>query len=122
MFLIIRVAPVVLLVVYSQLAIKYRVNDPSMKMALARDGYLKYISYILDPYIFSAYAAGLAGSLIWLFTVSRLPLAQAFPVYQGLTFLFVVLGSAALLGEPLNLGKILGATLILAGVVIGSQS
>lgn len=92
-----------------------------MHLAIQHDGYYKYIVYILDPYIMSAYIAGLAGSLIWLFTVTRLPLAQAFPIYQGLTFLFVVLGSTTLLGEPLNFAKVLGAALILAGVTIGTQ-
>jgi multidrug transporter EmrE-like cation transporter len=121
MSILIRVLPIVLLVVYSQLAIKYRVNDPNMQLALSHHGFYKYIAYILDPYILSAYIAGLAGSLIWLFTVARLPLAQAFPIYQGLTFLFVVLGSATLLGEPLNFAKVLGVALILAGVTIGAQ-
>src|ERR1700733_15215554 len=121
MSILIRVLPIVLLVVYSQLAIKYRVNDPNMQLALSHHGFYKYIAYILDPYILSAYIAGLAGSLIWLFTVARLPLAQAFPIYQGLKFLFVVLGSATLLGEPLNFAKVLGVALILAGVTIGAQ-
>ena len=121
MSIIIRVLPIALLIVYSQLIIKYRVNSPIMQLTLAHDGYYKYITYILDPYILSAYIAGLAGSLIWLFTVARLPLAQAFPIYQGLTFFFVVLGSTTLLGEPLNVAKVLGAALILAGVTIGAQ-
>lgn len=121
MSILIRILPVVVLVVYSQLVVKYRVNNLNMHLAIPHDGYYKYIVYILDPYIMSAYIAGLAGSLIWLFTVTRLPLAQAFPIYQGLTFLFVVLGSTTLLGEPLNFAKVLGAALILAGVTIGTQ-
>jgi multidrug transporter EmrE-like cation transporter len=121
MSILIRVLPIVPLVVYSQLIIKYRVSNPNVQLAIAHDGVSKYIAYIFDPYILSAYIAGLAGSLIWLFTVTKLPLAQAFPIYQGLTFLFVVLGSATLLGEPLNFAKVLGAALIVAGVTIGSQ-
>jgi len=121
MGILIRIFPVVLLVAYSQLVIKYRVNNPNMQLALMHAGFHKYIAYILDPYILSAYIAGLAGSFIWLFTVARLPLAQAFPIYQGLTFFFVVFGSATLLGEPLNFSKVLGAVLILAGVTIGTQ-
>jgi multidrug transporter EmrE-like cation transporter len=121
MSILIRVLPIALLVAYSQLVIKYRVNNPDMQLALTHHGFYKYIAYVLDPYVMSAYIAGLAGSLIWLFTVARLPLAQAFPIYQGLTFLLVVLGSATLLDEPLNFAKLLGAALILAGVTIGSQ-
>jgi multidrug transporter EmrE-like cation transporter len=53
--------------------------------------------------------------------VSRLPLAQAFPIYQGLTFVCVVAASAFMLNEPMNMPKLLGAALILVGVAIGAQ-
>jgi multidrug transporter EmrE-like cation transporter len=118
MGIILRVLPTVLLVAYSQLIVKWRVtNLPGSH----HTGLLKYLDYLLDPFILSAYLAGLIGSLVWLNAVAKLPLAQAFPIYQGLTFLVVVAGSAILLGEPMNSPKLLGAALILAGVAIGAQ-
>lgn len=82
---------------------------------------VRLLAYLLDPVIFSAYAAALVGSFVWLFVVARLPLAVAFPVYQGLTFALVILGSVVLLGEALSIGKLMAILLILAGVILGVQ-
>ncbi|MCX4177449.1 MULTISPECIES: EamA family transporter [Paraburkholderia] len=118
MGIILRVLPTVLLVAYSQVIVKWRVIGLP---ASQHTGLLRYLDYLLDPFILSAYAAGLIGSLAWLSAVSKLPLGQAFPMYQGLTFLVVVASSTILLGEPMNPPKLLGAALILAGVAIGAQ-
>ncbi|MCP3726165.1 hypothetical protein M3I53_24050 [Paraburkholderia sp. CNPSo 3272] len=121
MEVVVRVLPTVLLVAYSQVIVKWRIENLGRLPGAEYTGVLKYVSYFLDPFILSAYVAGLVGSLAWLSTVSKLPLAQAFPIYQGLTFLMVVASSAALLDEPMNTPKLLGAALILVGVAVGAQ-
>ena len=80
------------------------------------------MGYLADPYILSGYVAALLGSFIWLFLVAKLPLATAFPIYIGLTFFLVMLGSGILLDEPIGAGKLIAAALILLGVTIGSRS
>jgi len=118
MNLLLKIMPLALLVTYSQLMVKWRVQN---NVAFPHDmGVLeKLIAYLCDPLILSAYAAALLGSFSWLFVVSRLPLALAFPVYQGVTFALVILGSWIALGEQLTITKIISVTLILAGLVIG---
>lgn len=121
MDVLLLVLPPVVLVAYSQIIVKWRVellHESAKEMSL---GSYKYMVYLLDPFILSAYIAGLIGSFFWLFTVSKLPLAQAFPMYQGLVFLAVVVGSAGILHEPLNMPKLVGAGLILVGVIVGTQ-
>lgn len=121
MDVILRIIPTVALVAYSQVIVKWRIENLKAVGAVMPEGIMRYVSYLLDPFILSAYIAGLLGSFAWLYAVSKLPLAQAFPIYQGLTFLCVIVASTFWLDEPMNGPKLLGASLILAGVVIGAQ-
>ena len=114
------VLPTVLLVAYSQVIVKWRMGALSLILA-DRVGMYKYVSYLFDPFILSAYIAGLLGSFVWLFTVSRLPLGLAFPIYQGLTFLLVVMASMIILKEPLTSFKFIGILMILGGVIVGTR-
>ena len=115
--------PVALLVAYSQIIVKWRMGfDLDMSKETGQGLLQKLLEYLCDPYIFSGYVAALLGSFVWLFVVARLPLAIAFPVYIGLTFVLVIAGSFVLLDEPMTLGKIISVFLILMGVVIGSRA
>lgn len=121
MNVILTVLPTVFLVAYSQVIVKWRIEKLTALGSLPPEGLMRYVMYLLDPFILSAYVAGLLGSFAWLYAVSRAPLAQAFPIYQGLTCLFVIAASVFLLDEPMNSPKMIGALLILAGVAIGAQ-
>ena len=79
----------------------------------------KFIDYFFDPYILSAYVAALLSFFIWLVVIQRIPLSTGFPVYMGSTFLLVILGSWILLGESISPTRLLAATLILAGIILG---
>jgi len=119
---ILSIIPVALLVTYSQIIVKWRVAtlaplaDPSAGL------WLRIARFLLDPFILSGYAAALLGSFAWLFVVSRLPLAVAFPIYIGMTFAAVLVCSAVLLHEPLTLNKLAAIGLIIAGVIVGSRT
>ena len=122
MNLLLKVLPVALLITYGQLMVKWRVQKNSAAFPLDASVFEKLTAYLADPLILSAYLTALIGSFAWLFVVSRLPLALAFPVYQGLTFALVILGSWALLGEQLTPMKLVSAALILAGLVVGARA
>lgn len=114
------VGPTVFLVVYSQLISKWRI--PTLG-ALPADNFDKaafLIKALFDPYIASGVIAAFLGSLAWLAVISKIPLNVGFPAYYGLTFAFVILGSAWVLNEQITSLKLIGAGLILLGVVIGS--
>lgn len=115
------VAPTVLLIVYSQLVVKWRLPLLGALPAAGLDkvGYL--LKALLDPYIASAFIATFLGSLTWLVAISKIPLNVGLPVYYGLTFIFVNLGSAWLLNEQISSFKLVGVGLILFGVVVGSM-
>jgi multidrug transporter EmrE-like cation transporter len=114
------ILPVAALVGYSQLIVKWRASSASVAVP---PGFLpRLLAFLSDPILLSAYAAALVASFAWLFVVSRLPLATAFPSYIGVTFLMVLFGSRIFLGEPLGTAKVLSALLILAGILIGMST
>ncbi len=117
MRLVLHLLPIITLVAYSQVAIKWRM-DLLRESLIHENRWNQLIHCLTDPYIFSAYVSGLIGSFVWIFVVAKFPLAVAFPVYIGLTFIAVVLGSALFLQEAMTLWKLCGIGLIIAGVVI----
>lgn len=122
MNLLLSTFPIAVLVAFSQIIVKWRMNDSLAQLLPADASMIERLRlYLTDPYIFSAYAAGLAGSFLWLYVIARLPLAIAFPVYQGLTFVLVIVGSFMLLGEPLSWTRLLAVALIMAGIALGVQ-
>ncbi|MFD2643981.1 hypothetical protein [Pseudomonas japonica] len=114
------ILPVALLVSYSQLIVKWRAQaTPAAPSDQVID---RLMAFLKDPVLMSGYAAALIASFVWLFVVARMPLAVAFPVYIGTTFLLVLVGSHMILGEALGWAKIMAALLILGGILLGMSS
>ena len=83
-------------------------------------GYLQKIqNYALDPYLLSAYTAGLFASFAWVIVIARLPLVVAFPIYIGVTFMLVMVGGWFFLSESISSSQLVAATLILIGISVG---
>jgi len=114
------VLPVALLVAYSQLVVKWRAQLGGVVL-LDKDFFQRLLAYFSDGYILSAYMTALLGSFLWLVVVSRIPLSTGFPMYIGVTFLMVMVGSWLLLGEVISVTKMTAAALILAGIVLGGM-
>jgi undecaprenyl phosphate-alpha-L-ara4N flippase subunit ArnE len=57
------------------------------------------------------------GSLLWIVALARLPLSRVYP-FTVLTFVLVFVASAAILGEPLTSRVLVGAGLVLAGLLV----
>jgi multidrug transporter EmrE-like cation transporter len=114
------VGPTVILVVYSQLVIKWRIPALGVLPVAGFDKFVFLLKALFDPYIASGFIAAFLGSLTWLAAISKIPLSVGFPAYYGLTFALVILGSAWLLNEQITSLKLIGVSLILLGVFVGS--
>ena len=122
MRLILAILPTMLLVVFGQLIIKWRVGALADVAQSATGPLGRLAVYLTDPYILSAYAAALASSMTWMFVVESHPVSLAFPLHIGLTVIAVVAGGIYLFGEPITAPRIIAVSLIIAGIVIGSRS
>jgi multidrug transporter EmrE-like cation transporter len=122
MKLLLAMLPTIILVAYSQLVTKWRVEGVIERLPPDADRWVRLWNYLSDPYILSAYVAALSGSVAWMFVVERHDLSLAFPVYVGLTVATVAFAGIVLFGELLTWQRALSIALILAGVALGSRS
>ena len=119
---LLAMAPTILLVVYGQLVTKWRVAFVLRENTPSGGRLEKLLQYLTDPYILSAYGCVFLSSIAWMFVVERYPLSQSFPVYIGITFCLVTLGSAIIFGENITTLRWISIALIGFGVALGSQA
>lgn len=122
MKILLSVLPIAFLMTYSQIIVKWRSVHISLDIREGASYLQRAQSYITDPYLLSAYAAGLLASFAWLIVVARLPLVVAFPVYIGVTFVMVMAGGWLFLNESISGLRLLAAALILIGIALGVKS
>ena len=122
MKMLISILPTILLTIYGQLMVKWRVN----KLMADQEGALtlkaRLVMYLSDPYILSAFACSFLAAIAWLYVAERYPVSIAFPSYVGVLFIFVLIGSSLFLGESISLMHLIGIALIMAGVFIASRA
>lgn len=114
------ILPIALLVTFGQLLVKWRSSTTDYAAGVsALQGFARFVA---DPVILFAYAAGFMANLGWLYVVTKLPLTIAFPVYMGVTFLFILLGGWMFLAEAVTPTKIAAILLILAGMALALKT
>jgi len=75
------------------------------------------IQTLLHPYVFLGFIFYAISSILWLFILQRFPLSVAYPAL-AMSYVLIVIFSAALLGEALTLNKVLGSVIIVLGVAV----
>lgn len=113
------VAATIALTVYGQIIVKWRVSRRGHLPASLHGKSTFFVHLILDPWILSALLGAFVAALFWMAAVSRLELSRAYPVV-GLTFALVLLLSAVFFGESITAPKLIGVTLVIAGVAVGA--
>ena len=116
-------AATVVLAVYSQLVMKWRISGRFAGMTIPSGIWPKIIALItvlFDPFVFSGLMATFISGLCWMATMSKLEISYAYP-FTSLGFVAVVLLSAPLFGESLNAWRIVGVAIIVIGVTVASQ-
>jgi drug/metabolite transporter (DMT)-like permease len=104
------------LVVYSNLTVKSR--SLALASSSSENSTAAYIvSMLLDPWVWTALAATVCATILWLVVIRRLELGVAQPAY-ALVFVAVPLAAAVFLGEPIPPLRIVGLVLIVAGVAL----
>jgi uncharacterized membrane protein len=109
----------ILLTVYGQVALKWRMNKVPELPAGAGPTLRRLIVLLFDPIVASTFLAAFAAGLAWMAALTRFELSRIYPL-TSLNFVFVLLVSALFLGESLDWSKILGICLIVIGTVFVS--
>jgi multidrug transporter EmrE-like cation transporter len=114
------VAGTVLLTVYGQLIIKWQADKAGPFPVSASDR-LRYLGeFLLTPWVISSFSAAFMAAICWIAALSKMDLSRAYP-FVSASFVLVLILSAVFFDESMTAFKIVGALLIVAGLIIGSQ-
>lgn len=122
MKLLLAVLPTIVFTTYSQLMIRWRVVDLAAGSTHALAVPARTFAYLTDPYVMSAYVMTLLSGVSWFFVLEKHPVSIAFPVYIGMLFCVVTIGSSLVLKEHVSMLHLAGIGLILLGVVLVSRA
>lgn len=111
----------VLLTVYGQLVLKWRMSMKG-QLPLAFSDKIKFMFYAyLDPWVLSGFAVAFLASITWAMAMTKFQLSQAYP-FMSLSYILVFLMSVILFSETVTPQKLIGYGLIISGIVFLSWS
>lgn len=110
----------VLLTVYGQIIVKWKVLAAGSFPAQFSDQIIFLAKLLLSPWVLSALGAGLLAAFCWMAALAKLPLSRAYP-FTSLSFGLVLFLSSIFFQEPLTWPKIIGLAVIVVGIAVGSQ-
>lgn len=105
------------LTVYGQLILKWRLPALGPLPADVGPRLRHLLGVLLDPWVFSGFAAAFLASLAWMVVLTRFELSHAYP-FMSLNFVVVLLLSGWLLAEPITAAKTVGVALIMLGTLV----
>lgn len=109
----------VALTVYGQIVIKWQVSGVDLPDS-QHEKFISLLCLLFNPWVISAFLAAFLASLTWMAALSKLDLSYAYP-FMSLAFVFVVILSAFLFGEPMTSYKIAGIIIVVLGLIVGAQ-
>lgn len=115
------VAGTILLTVYGQLVLKWRIVQYGSLPEPNLEKLLFLWRLIFDPFILSGFVAAFGASLFWMAAMTKLDVSFAYP-FMSAAFVLVLLFSVIFFHEPLTWHKVLGLLFIASGIAISSQS
>lgn len=115
------IAGCVFFTVYGQLILKWRMNMQDPLPAGLVDKVIQLVKLVLfDPFILSGFVSAFLASLFWMAAMTKFSLSFSYP-FMSSALVIVMFFSVFLFGETLNLYKLAGTGLIVAGIVLLSQ-
>ena len=111
----------VLLTVYGQLVIKWRVDEAGSLPGESSERLRYALDFVTDPWVVSVVVSVLLAAACWVLAIGSLELSRAYPLMSA-SFVLVVLLSAVFFAEPVTAAKLVGVFLIMAGLAIGTQT
>lgn len=111
----------VLLTVYGQLVLKWRVILAGAPPADVHGKLKFYLALLENPWILSAFAAAFAAAMCWIAAMTRLELSKAYP-FMALNFILVALFANLFFGEAITWPKVAGLGLVVLGLIVGGMA
>lgn len=106
----------VLCTVYGQLILKWRIVNYGSLPSDFFDKIIFLFKLLLDPFIFSGFAAAFIASFFWMAAMTKFDLSYAYPIIVGGLALITSIFAIIFLKEPFSIYKVFGILLIILGV------
>lgn len=110
----------ILLSVYGQLVLKWRLNLVGAMPETWQDKVQYFWHLTLDIWVISSFASAFLGSFTWVAALTKFDLSFAYP-FMSLSFVFVLFLGYFLFQEPLTWQKLIGSLLIMAGIFLTTR-
>jgi drug/metabolite transporter (DMT)-like permease len=114
------VAATIVLGVYGQLILKWQTGKLGTFPDSAADRVTYLRHFLLNGWVISSLIGAAVAALAWIAALSHLELSRAYP-FVSASFVLVLLLSAVIFKESLTPLKLLGALLIVSGLIVGTQ-
>jgi multidrug transporter EmrE-like cation transporter len=111
----------ILLTVYGQLVLKWRMNMKGQLPSPFSEKVRFMFNAYLDPWVLSGFGVAFLASITWAMAMTKLQLSQAYP-FMSLSYIFIFFMSVLIFKESVTAFKIGGYLLIIAGIVLLSFS
>lgn len=111
------IALTVMFTVYSQLVMRWQVGDAGALPTSLSAKVMHVAALLLNPWVMSGLASTFIAGVCWMMTLTQFQLSYAYP-FVSLTYVLVMLGGAVFFSDALNLSRVLGTCVVLAGVLI----
>lgn len=121
LFDFIYIAATVLLTVYGQLVLKWRMELKGAMPEKLRDKVLFMAKVYTDVWVLSGFLAAFLVSIAWTIVLTRFELSFAYP-FTSLSFVLVYFISNWIFREPFSLSSLLGVLFIIVGLIITARS
>ncbi|MEC5423044.1 EamA family transporter [Virgibacillus sp. C22-A2] len=103
--------------VYGQLILKWKIDQYGSLPAPLVEKLTFLLQLLLNPWILSGFLAAFLAALSWMAAMTKFDISYAYP-FMSLSFILVFILSAFLFGEPVSAQKVIGFSLIVAGIIV----
>jgi len=107
--------------VYGQIVLKWRMNGMGSLPDGTGDKIIFLFKVLFDPWVFSGFFAAFIASFFWMAAMTKFDISYAYP-FMSSAFVLVFLLSVILFNEAVTWNKVIGLTLIVAGIIVTSRS
>jgi multidrug transporter EmrE-like cation transporter len=107
--------------VYGQLILKWQVSQAGLFPADTPGKIWFILRLLLNPWVMSGIVGAFLAFLSWMAAMTKFELSYAYP-FMSLAFVLVLGLSAVFFQEAITMPKVLGLSLIILGIIIGSRN
>ena len=107
--------------VYSQVVMRWQVNNAGDLPADFSNKLVFVAQLLIKPWVISGIFSTFLAGVSWMLAMTKFELSYAFP-FMGLNYILIMCAGGILFNESITLARIVGAAIVVLGLVITSRN